>query len=223
MRALSNVTTFDLLRLPWYALLTACDVAQGVPRLFGQHRVQLLPVPVAVLMRAVLLGSAKCLYVLGPDETAARQVRLLRLANVELQDEIRGLQAATVLNAADPEADYSARLQECSNAQQQVRGELIRRGYTEGSAVNETELLEAAEEILLKLPTNAHMPKLTKMLWSELSGVSHARAWHRDSFDNVYSADYRTLQLLVPARAYLNTAWELWHQRRGAPGGPYEA
>ncbi len=182
------------------------------------------PMPLAVLMRTVLLGTAKCVYVLGPDDPDERQLRLLRMANVDLQDRIRALEAATTLNINDPGADYTPQLKSRRVAQCQVAAELAKRGQKEGSGIGETALLkEAATTVVLRNPAETYVPNLTMMLWNDMSGASHARAWHREAFHDIYTAGYRTLQLLIPAHAFLDTAWRLWHQRRGASGGPYDS
>lgn len=221
--ALGGVTEINLANQAWFPLLTACEVAGNVSVLFGETRMDVRPMPLAVLMRTVLLGTAKCVYVLGPDDPDERQLRLLRVANVDLKDAIRGLNAATALNAGDAGTDHAPHLASREVAQRQVAAELAKRGQKEGSSIGETDLLkEAAKTVTLRNPTETNISDLAMMLWNDMSGATHARAWHREAFHDTYTAGYRTLQLLIPAHAFLDAAWRLWHQRRGASGGPYD-
>ncbi|MBO1755051.1 hypothetical protein [Allobranchiibius sp. CTAmp26] len=159
---------------------------------------------------------------LAPDDASERQLRLLRAANVDLTDEVRSRTAATALNAADPGADYSKPLASNTTAQQQVAAELVARGQKEKMSAGETAVLEAAAEVVVaQYPQQSYLPDLTKLLWNDMSGGSHARAWHREAFHDTYTAGYRALQLLIPAHAFLDTAWRLWHRRRGGTGDPY--
>lgn len=89
--------------------------------------------------------------------------------------------------------------------------------------MSDKDILEvAAATVLHHHPDMLYAHELTTMLWNDMSGASHARSWHRDSFHDTYTAHNRTLQLLIPAGAFLDTAWCLWHQRRGAPGSAYD-
>ncbi|MBO1756871.1 hypothetical protein [Allobranchiibius sp. CTAmp26] len=99
--ALNGVTEIDLGKQAWYPLLTACEVAGNVPVLFGPHGTDVRPMPLAVLMRTVLIGAAKSIYVLAPDDSSERQLRLLRVADVDLTDEVRSLTAAASLTGSD--------------------------------------------------------------------------------------------------------------------------
>lgn len=211
----------EVVRALWRPLATATEAGAAMGKFFD-HLGGMNQTGVAALARIVLLGAARTIYLLAPDEEPTRTLRFLEVANGECDDYIKALHAEYEL---DPKLHpLAASLNDVSARKTKIEDELAHRGYNRGRGVKEVVVLTTAAEHVKHLGVTdgkhqAPFPELVSLLWNDTSAVSHARGWHWDGPRASSPAD-REVRLLVPSGSLLACAWELWQDRAGiAPSG----
>jgi len=171
------------------------------------------------LARTTMLGAAKALYLLEPDDAETRIIRALLLLRTEAQDVHRLVKNWE--DATPPMVDTltSALRQEADSLTAKTQEELVRLGRKPDSKISEIELLTAAAAHL-EDRLNDPQTRIGE-LWNVGSGNAHARSW---SWDTGLEDDVPANQVVRVWRIpldLLDTAWDLWNVRRGAePASP---
>lgn len=174
--------------------------------------------PNASLARAALLGSAKAIYLLTPDDPDERVVRAARLANQEADDAKRMIQNWSAQDS--PAGTLGDLVEQSQSLAAEAAQILTNAGVNGGSKINETELLKAAVAALPTRPQDGELQVLT--LWNRLSGVAHSRAWTWSVPTGVAPREDFVGTWFLPV-VLLTEAWRLWNLRRGNSSTPHSA
>lgn len=167
--------------------------------------------PQSSLGRVSLLGAARALFVLRPDDPKERQIRSARLANQESKDAQRMLDTWGTQVDMDPVflSDLEDQTRKLADAAAELLAEASLRAT---GSINEVSMLKKVVEETEGFPIDAEAQALA--LWNRLSGVSHARSW-------IWSTPYGTnprfdfLGTWTIPTALMTEAWRLWNLRRG--------
>ena len=166
------------------------------------------------LARTCLLGAARALYVLEPDDLLDREVRTLEL----IREEAKNVIDVTTGLSADGTGPYSGIDQEALDLahdfERECEAALIVRGKKPGRVIKETMLLENVAHLT---PPSKNDPRMTLLfLWRLSSGAAHARSWSWDLDLEDLPTETRFLITWSTPMALMDAAWELWCQRRGS-------
>ncbi|MBD8021006.1 hypothetical protein [Brevibacterium gallinarum] len=197
--------------LAWRSIASAGEHAGIAEHLRFVTGGGILDRPQASLARATLLGAARAIFVLQPDSARERISRAAKLANNEVKDARRMLDAwsdrtAMVPGLLDSLDKHTSELAESAGRI------LVREGLKERTSVNESDMFRVVAPQLPGDPDQS----VTRVfeLWNRASGVAHARSWtwntpygidHQFDFIDTWSVP---VELLVEA-------WKLWNLRRG--------
>ncbi len=193
----------------WRALGTAGEHA-GLAFYVTQPTGAVPTKPYLSLARATLLGAARALYVLEPDDAHEREVRTLRLLRTEAQDVlyvVEDAETATGVTAETKEDRKAAEdlLAECEAA--------LKARNEKSWKIRETEMLKAVAPLM---PPGSKDPLRSVMtVWRWGSGTAHARAW---TWETDFEDEPSKVQFLViwsNAMGLMEAAWDLWCKRRG--------
>lgn len=172
--------------------------------------------PQTSLARSVLLGSARTIFLLQPESCSEQIVRAARLANQEARDLRNAVQNWNNLGIANESALDS--LSEYANTiAADAAKTLSGAGLNPQGATNDTDILKTT--FGLAVSDDAVALTMLMEFWNRASGVTHARGWPW----SVYPPDDPLTSFLgawtIPCK-YLEAAWNLWNDRRGASSIP---
>jgi len=202
----------------WRAIASASEHAGFAEFARFASRGGVVARPNGSLARAALLGAAKAIYLLSPDDPGERVVRAARLANTEAADAERMIQNWGAQD--NPVGTLGNLVEQSQDLATEAARILMSAGVNGGSKINETELLKAAVAALPVAPFDSEVQALT--LWNRLSGVAHSRAWTWSVPTGVVPREDFVETWYLPV-VLLAEAWRLWNLRRGASSTPHSA
>lgn len=197
--------------LAWRAFASASEHAGFAEHMRFITTGGVVPRPQTSLARVTLLGAARALYVLMPDDPCERIIRAAKLANQEAKDARRMLEAWQNQTHTQPDflGDLESQTREVADSAEKI---LVDAGLPEGSTINEISMLKNVVSQLSDVPSDAEEQLVA--LWSQLSGVSHARSWTW----SVLSGEVPQFDFVhiwtIPVDL-LAAAWEFLNLRRG--------
>jgi hypothetical protein len=158
--------------LAWRAIANASEHAGFAEHMRYVTSGGVVPRPHASLARVSLLGAARAVFILSPDDSRERAVRAARLANAEAQDARRMIDNWS--SQAGPEDLLGGLEHQAQDLAQEAARILIAADQNGGSKIDETSLLREAVAALSVSPPDGEEQILT--LWNRISGVAHARS-----------------------------------------------
>lgn len=170
------------------------------------------------LARTALLGAAKAIYLLAPDDPYERRIRAARLANSEAADAQRMIQNWSAQDS--PDGSLGDLILQSQNLAAEAAQILADAGINSGSKISETELLKVVVLALSDKPDDAEEQVLT--LWNRLSGIAHARSWTWSIPSGLVPREDFVGTWFIPV-TFLGEAWRLWNSRRGSSSTPHTA
>lgn len=174
--------------------------------------------PQSSLARATLLGAARAIYLLAPDDAKERAIRAARLANAESEDAARMIK--NVNSQLDPD-EFIGNLEKYSSEIATAATRVLKSsGENPKSKISETELICSAIREMPQAPPDSIEQALT--LWNRASGVAHARSWIWDLSGGIVPRNDFIGTWHIPV-VMLCRAWHLWNLRRGEPSFPQQA
>lgn len=170
--------------------------------------------PFLTAARTVMLGAARALFVLEPDDPTEREVRALQLLRAEAHDLDR-LIADWETSTGSVDAGWAKARQDADDFRTACETQLLARGKRSGSKISETDLLTRVAPHLSG--GTQHDPLIIVMnLWRLGSGTAHARSWAWDSgLEDEPFAVQMAAVWTVPM-GLMEAAWILWCERRGS-------
>lgn len=215
-RLVSETESINVSVQAWRALASASEQAG-----FAEHARYItgggiVDRPQTSLARSVLLGSARTIYLLEPEDPEDQVVRAAILANQEVSDlrntvrswnEI-GVPLKGTLDTLSAYADATA---------EKAAAALEGGGLKPTRSTKDTEILKTT----LSFAMGDGEKDLTMLMefWNRASGMTHARGWPWSVHPPFDPAASFLNAWVIPCR-YLETAWNLWNERRGASDTP---
>lgn len=203
------------LSLTWRALAAASEQAGFAEHMRYVTTGGIVVRPQTTLARTTMLGAARALYLLRPEQKAERLIRAAELANDEADD------AQRLLDRQSAEFSgvlYSELTEQTTTLRSEAAAVLRSAGKNEKRKKKENALLTDVAHELEDASDDDENDVLS--FWNHASGVSHARSW-------VWSMDSGRLH---PAETFLHTwsipcrllveAWSLWNRGRGSDAPP---
>ncbi|WP_068200537.1 hypothetical protein [Isoptericola dokdonensis] len=195
-------------KVVWRALATAGEHAAAAGHLLRAYDNAVFAKPNLTWARTTLVGAAKALYVLDPDDADERRVRALRLLRAESADVHRLIKVWQGEGALDQELSKAA-----DELQQDSEAALVSMQQKPGSQISESALLEAVAHHLDGGPANP-LARVQE-LWNTTSGIAHARTWAWDTGLEDSTGAEQVVRIWILPIDLMYSAWELWNQRRG--------
>lgn len=199
--------------LAWRSLAQASENLGFIAEVLHRFDGGIFERPFVVVGRAALLGMARSVYLLHPDDANERRKRALTLMTAEARYQLAAVETFAPLFAGDTTAQ-AVQQQAVLGAQETVtRNEdaLESAGEKRGRSISDTELVTQVASLL---DTGGNNPALgVRSFWQEASGAAHAMSWHWTEGNPV-----RTLyEVLTPTVEIGKIAWCLWEDRRSEP------
>lgn len=204
----------EVVRLAWRSLAAACEHAGAGYVLHEATHKGVIPFPQLSLARAAMLGSARTIYLLEPEDPNERLVNAARLTNKEVRDS-RGLYKKAKAQARAEDGAELAAIDRALASLESVAQEVLRSaGFNPASTITETDLLDRVSHHL-----EAGMPDSSigvHFAWRYGSGAAHARNWVWGSGGMLSGNPTEQFAVIwsVPL-GLTGVAWELWNIRRG--------
>lgn len=198
--------------MAWRAMANAGEHVAAANHVIATGSV--LVKPFLTLARTTMIGAARTLYLLEPDEPDQRRIHALRLLRTESKDihRLLGVWEDEVGRPADPDLRQFA-----DDLKAETERALVEMGESPRSEMADAALLSHAAERLSHLPID---PLARVMeLWNLSSGNAHARTWLWDmglEDGKDYAGQFAWVWSLP--MYLMDEAWELWNARRGASG-----
>ncbi|GAA1739161.1 hypothetical protein GCM10009809_38240 [Isoptericola hypogeus] len=200
----------DLPKMAWRSMANAGEHVAAANHVIATGSV--LVKPFLTLARTTMIGAARTLYLLEPDEPDQRCIHALRLLRTESKDVDRliGVWEAEVGRPANPDLRKLA-----DDLRTETENALIQMGENPRSEMADAALLSHAAKRLSHLPGDP-LARLME-LWNFSSGNAHARTWTWDmglERGKDYAGQFARVWSLP--MYLMDEAWELWNERRGA-------
>lgn len=200
----------------WRAMATAGEHAAAAGQLIIASGGGIPTKPFLTLARTTMIGAAKVLYLLEPDDSEERRIRALRLLRTESKDVTRLIKVweneTTV--PVDPELRLVA-----DELQAESEAALVQMGEKAGSEMGDAALLMAVAPHLSDGPANP----LARVMesWNLSSGNAHARSWAWDVGLEDDAPVNQFVRVWILPVDLMDHAWELWNLRRAAQQGAH--
>lgn len=200
--------------LAWRALGTAGEHAGAAHFMVTKSDGGVFAKPFLTLSRTVMLGAARALYMLEPDNPARRHSRSLQLLRTEAQDTQN-----LVRNWEDPAEDGGGELSEIRQASDAFREEceqaLQQAGLPARSEMKDGALLRtAAPHIADYVHPDIDALQVVWHFWNLSSATAHARAWAWSEGIEDRPAIVQFCNIWAGPLGLLDKAWDRWNARR---------
>lgn len=207
----------NLAVLAWRSLASAGEHAGLAHWLHQSTGGGVVPRPQMSLARAAMLGAARAIYLLQPDDETERSLRAARLANQEVKDARDYLTVYASIQGDHGQGviDLRGYFDAVKAAAEKVLTDV---GNKPDSHMDDTALLKKAAPVLAD---GSEHPELAVMsAWRKGSAVAHGRSWIWGALpDHAHPAEKFVTVWSVPV-GLMGHAWVLWNLRRGLDNPP---
>lgn len=198
--------------LAWRALAAGCENLGTISEYLTLTKRSIMVKPFAAMSRVALLGAAKCVYLMEPNDPAVRHRRFLQLVNDEVHS--INLMVDDVTEGLDTSSEF-AEIRSYMVTLRVIGRELsTAAGLTkETRRLRETALLEEVSHVLDVFGAPSRMAVMDT--WRYTSGIAHAQAWHWDLFPQGETPpDVQLNRLILASGRMTQRAWDFWNLRR---------
>lgn len=198
--------------LAWRALAASCENLGTISEYLTLTNKAIMVKPFAAMSRVALLGAAKCVYLMEPDDRAARHRRFLQLVNDEVHSV--NLMVEDVPEGLDTSSEFERIKSYVADLKATGRRLSTAAGLTsETRRLRETALLEEVSHVLDVFGASSRMAVMDA--WRYTSGIAHAQSWHWDLFPQGETPpDLQLNRLVLASGRMTQRAWDFWELRR---------